>query len=280
MTSLIHVFDFLRLPVVLAVAAVFLALRLRHARSFTWALACWAGPYAILRFAFQTPIPSSVVQLYMAIVTLALAAYVSSSGNRRAEFMSPLVALAVDPRRRGLLGAVLVLLPAAAAANAYLGTRTKIEPPAFGRTVHPAPPESVSVHERTVDLVHGANPLRELEQKDPAQFRAHLENGRRTYYRNCVFCHGDAMGGDGMYARGLNPIPTNFTEGTIEQLQESYLFWRISKGGPGLPAEGGPWDSAMPAWERFLSEQEIWEVVLFLYDFTGKRPRAAGEAHK
>ncbi len=36
----------------------------------------------------------------------------------------------------------------------------------------------------------------------------------------------------------------------------------------------------MPAWERFLSEDEIWEVILFLYDFTGKRPRAAGEAHQ
>ncbi|HXY41732.1 MAG TPA: cytochrome c, partial [Vicinamibacteria bacterium] len=172
---------------------------------------------------------------------------------------------------------VLVLLPAAAAANAYLAAQQKIEAPAFGRTVHPAPPETVSFKGQTVDLVRGRNPFRELERTDPAQFRTHLENGRRTYYRNCVFCHGDAMTGDGMFAHGLNPIPTNFTEGTIEQLQETYLFWRISKGGPGLPAEGGPWDSAMPQWERFLSDQEIWEVVLFLYDFTGKRPRAAGE---
>jgi hypothetical protein len=279
-TSLVHAFDFLRLPVVLAVVALFVALQLRRARSFSWSLACWAGVYALLRFGFVTPIPSSVVGLYMGIVTLALAAYVSSAESRRSEFLAPLVALAVEPRRRPLLVAVLALLPAAAAANAYFGARTTIEPPSFGRTVHPAPPETISVHERSVDLVHGGNPLRELEQKDPAQFRAHVESGRRTYYRNCVFCHGDAMGGDGLYARGLNPIPTNFTEGTIEQLQESYLFWRISKGGPGLPAEGGPWDSAMPAWERFLSEQEIWEVVLFLYDFTGKRPRATAEVPK
>ncbi|MGE5126231.1 MAG: c-type cytochrome [Betaproteobacteria bacterium] len=280
MTSLVHALDFLRLPVVLTVVAVWVALGLRRAGSFTWAVACWAGLYAILRFAFVTPIPSSVVRLYMGIVTLALAAYVSSGEARRREFLAPLVALAVERRYRWLLGAVLVLLPAAAAANAYLGTRTKIEPPVFGRTVHPAPPESITVHDHDVDLVHGKNPFRELERTDPAQFQAHVENGRRTYYRNCVFCHGDAMTGDGLYAHGLNPIPTNFTEGTIEQLQESYLFWRISKGGPGLPAEGGPWDSAMPAWESFLSEQEIWEVITFLYDFTGKRPRAAGEVQK
>jgi hypothetical protein len=30
----------------------------------------------------------------------------------------------------------------------------------------------------------------------------------------------------------------------------------------------------MPAWEDFLSREEMWEVVLFLYDFTGTRPRA------
>jgi hypothetical protein len=35
----------------------------------------------------------------------------------------------------------------------------------------------------------------------------------------------------------------------------------------------------MPAWEKILKEDEIWEVVLFLYDFTGQKPRAKEEAH-
>jgi hypothetical protein len=83
-----------------------------------------------------------------------------------------------------------------------------------------------------------------------------------------------------MYVRGLNPIPTNFADGgAIALLQESFLFWRISKGGPGLPDEGGPWDTAMPAWEKFLSEEEIWDVIHFLYDFSGQKPRAR-EEHK
>ena len=34
----------------------------------------------------------------------------------------------------------------------------------------------------------------------------------------------------------------------------------------------------MPAWEKFLKEEEMWEVILFLYDFTGQKPRAK-EAH-
>ena len=80
-----------------------------------------------------------------------------------------------------------------------------------------------------------------------------------------------------MFVHGLDPIPTNFPE-TIPLLRDTFLFWRISKGGPGLPEEGGPWDTAMPAWEKFLKEEEIWDVILFLYDFTGQRPRAREEA--
>jgi len=278
--GILHAFDFLRLPLVLAVVAAFVALRLLRARTLTWAVACWVGIYLLVRFSFRTPIPSSLVVLYMGIASLALLAYVTSSAERRIEVTAPIVALVVDPRHGRLLAAILVLLPALAAANVYLGSREKLEAPAFGRTVHPAPPDTISIHDRTVDLSHGRNPFRELERTDPSAFRAHVENGRRTYYRNCVFCHGDALAGDGMYAHGLNPIPTNFADkGTIAQLQESFLFWRIAKGGPGLPAEGGPWDSAMPAWERFLSDDEIWEVVLFVYDYTGQRPRAAGEEH-
>jgi len=262
------------------VVATFFALRLLRARTLAWAIGCWIGIYVFLRLGFATPIPSSVVQLYMGIVTLALAAYVTSSDGRRADFGAPIVALVVEPRYRVLLGAVLVLLPALAAANAWLSTRVALEAPAFGRTVHPAPPDSITVHDQTIDLAHGRNPLRELETTDPAQFRAHVENGRRTYYRNCFFCHGDALAGDGMFVHGLNPIPTNFTDkGTIAQLQESFLFWRIAKGAPGLPAEGGPWDSAMPAWEKFLTEEEMWEVILFVYDYTGQRPRAVAEEH-
>ncbi len=274
----LQAFNFLRWPIVLAVIAGFLLLRFRGAGMLAWAIACWLGIYGILRFGFQTPIPSSVIEMYMGIVTLSLIAYVSSDARRRAEFAAPVVSLAADPRKRGLLAAILVLLPAIAVAGAYVGSREKLEAPGFGRTVHPAPPDTITVHDKTIDLAKGRNPLRELERTDPTRFRAHVENGRVTYYQNCFFCHGDSLAGDGMYAHGLNPIPTNFTDkGTIAQLQEAFLFWRIAKGAPGLPAEGGPWDSAMPAWEKFLSEEQMWEVILFLYEGTDQRPRAEGE---
>jgi hypothetical protein len=33
----------------------------------------------------------------------------------------------------------------------------------------------------------------------------------------------------------------------------------------------------MPAWEKFLTEEEMWEAILFLYDFTA-RSRAPGRS--
>jgi hypothetical protein len=36
----------------------------------------------------------------------------------------------------------------------------------------------------------------------------------------------------------------------------------------------------MPAWEKFLTEEEMWDVVLFLYDFSDQQPRAREEGHQ
>jgi hypothetical protein len=60
---------------VLAVAAVLAFLRFRRANLLTWALAWWVGIYVLLRFGFTAPIPSSVISIYMGIVSLALLAY-------------------------------------------------------------------------------------------------------------------------------------------------------------------------------------------------------------
>ena len=131
-----------------------------------------------------------------------------------------------------------------------------------------------------MDLVTLENPYRELKESDPAAFAAHNENGRRVYYENCVYCHGDDMAGDGIFAHGFDPIPANFQNPTtIAMLQESYLFWRIAKGAPGLPDESTPWASAMPAWELFLTEEEIWDVIIFLYEYTDSEPRENEEIH-
>ena len=265
--------------VLAAVLVVFGVLRWRRVRLLTWAVAWWIGIYVLLRFGFTAPIPASVVTIYMGIVTLAILAYVSSSDERRDEIAGPLFRFMTEQRYTTLLAATVIALPALAAANVYVRMSVPLEPPYFPRTIHPASPSEITVHDKTIPIDAGDNPFRKLETSNPQEFRKHVENGRQIYYRNCVFCHGDNLDGNGMFVHGLDPIPTNFADGdTIANLRETFLFWRIAKGGPGLPEEGGPWASPMPAWEKFLKEDEMWEVVLFLYDFTGERPRAREEA--
>jgi mono/diheme cytochrome c family protein len=269
----------MNIPVVLAVLVAFGILRFLRVGLLVWALAWWVGTYILLRFGFSAPIPASVVSLYMGIVSIAIVAYVTSSQERRDEVSVPLVRLMTEKRYALLLAAIVVAIPVLAAANVYVQMNVPIQPPLFSRTVHPASPSEVTVNNKAIDLDGGENPFLRLETSNPAEFRQHVENGRQVYYKNCVFCHGDNLAGNGMFVHGLDPIPTNFADaGTIAMLRDTFLMWRISKGGPGLPDEGGPWDSAMPAWEKFLTEDEMWDVILFLYDFTGQKPRA-GEVH-
>jgi mono/diheme cytochrome c family protein len=269
----------MRISLLVAALGALVALRLLKANLLAWALSVWAVLYVVIRFGFVVPIPASVVSIYMGIATVALFAYVTSDRDRWESFSGPLVRLMTEPRFTWALVAVVLVIPSLVAANVYRKASAPVEGPFFSRTVHPAPPADVTVHDKKIDLITAQNPYRALEKGNPAEFKAHVAAGREVYYRNCVFCHGDSMAANGMFVHALNPIPTNFTDkGTIAMLQESFLFWRISKGGPGLPEEGGPWDTAMPAWEKFLTEEQIWDVILFLYDFTDQRPRAREEA--
>lgn len=114
---------------------------------------------------------------------------------------------------------------------------------------------------------------------DPQTARAalvekYLFEGRALYAMNCRACHGDSTGGDGPMADGFKLRPINFTDnGTIETIVEGYTFWRVTNGGPGLPTEATPWDSAMPEWKLNLSEEERWRIILAEYDLAQKTPR-------
>src|SRR5205085_2628490 len=188
----------MNIPIVLAVAVAFGLLRFVRANLLIWAGAWWIGIYVLLRFGFTAPIPSSVINIYMGIVSLAILAYVSSSEQRRDEVSGPLVRFMTEKRYTLLLAAAVVAIPALAAANVYVRMNVPIEPPLFSRTVHPASPADITVHDKRIDLDAGENPFRHLETSNPQEFRTHVENGRRVYYQNCVFCHGDNMSANGM----------------------------------------------------------------------------------
>lgn len=107
-----------------------------------------------------------------------------------------------------------------------------------------------------------------------ALIEKYLFEGRILYAMNCRPCHGDSVSGDGPMADGFKLRPINFTDnGTIETIVEGYTFWRVSNGGPGLPSEATPWDSAMPIWKTDLPEEYRWRILLAEYDLAQKTPR-------
>jgi mono/diheme cytochrome c family protein len=232
--------------------------------------------FLVFRFGIRPPAPWSVVTLYMAIVLMAVLVYVSSDSDSWRAFQAPVRATLLDDDKRALRVVLMTLLPLVVGYYAYTQAAARPEAPPELRAVHPAPPASISFRGKRMDIQGLDNPLR----KDAAAAAKHVAAGSVIYIKNCVYCHGDNLDGNGHFAHALNPPPANFTDpGTIAMLQEAYLFWRIAKGGPGLPRESAPWNSVMPAWEDRLGEQEIWQVIMYLYDATGYQPRRweAGE---
>jgi len=190
------------------------------------------------------------------------------------ELVAPIKALVEDPARKTVRNAIFIVVPLLAGAYTFNAMLPGFDAPVELRSIHPAPPSTIKIFGKRYDLSTLENPYRKFQKEDPEQYRSLVAEGAEVYIRNCHYCHGDKLDGNGPYAQGLNPIPLNFQDiGTIAQLQESFLFWRIATGGPGLPQEAAPWISSMPVWENILSEEEIWKVILFLYDYTGHQPR-------
>jgi len=224
-------------------------------------------------------IPSSLLTMYMFFVAAGVFMVFTFTEESTQAIVGPIKALVDDPSKKLVRNVVFALVPAFFGWFTYQQLKPSFEAPIELRTIHPAPPASVKVYGKRYNLLKLVNPYRKLEKEDPGKFAELVQEGGNVYAANCQYCHGDKLDGRGPYAQGFNPVPLNFQDvGTIAQLQEGYLFWRIATGGPGLPKEATPWVSAMPVWEDFLSEEEIWKVILFLYNYTGQRPRS-WEAH-
>ena len=275
----------MNLFVLLAIAAVmaliqFVVTRWVTLNRLSWMGIWWVALWAAFSYGINPPLPNSIIVLFMAIITIALVAYLSADNEELKQAQESIVRFMVTRQYRVALLIVMLLIPAAVAAWTFASMNQAPQPPSSGRTIHPPPPSSITFQGTSINLTTANNPLRELQHTDEAAFAEHVANGRRIYFENCFYCHGDNMEGAGMFAHGYDPLPANFNDATtIAMLQESYLFWRIAKGAPGLPSESTPWSSAMPAWEDFLTEEEIWEVIIYLYEFTGFEPRAQGMPH-
>lgn len=251
---------------------------LRH--PFWQAVLLFVASYALFKFGIayippllgikSAPVPSSVVIEFMLIAIVGILIHVSSDEARWRRFKEPVLDTLVRDDRRPVRLALLILVPLLAGFATYEQTRPRVSAPIQLRSIHPAPPGEITVHGKRMLLTGLENPLRKS-----GSLAQHYADGKRVYYQNCLACHGDRLDGMGHFGHGFSPTPLSFADnGTIAQLSESFVFWRIAKGGPGLPREGTPWNSAMPVWEDYLTEDEIWAVIIFLYEQSGWQPRS------
>ena len=222
----------------------------------------------------SAPVPKSLILQYLALAAVGVMIYVSRDEHNWERFKEPLHRTLIDPKLKVLRGGILVAVPFLVGWLTYTQVRPNVGATALLRSIHPAPPARITFRGRTIEITGLENPLRH-----EGNLEDHYLEGRRIYYQNCLPCHGDLLNGQGHFAGGFNPVPLAFDDpGTIAQLTESFVFWRIAKGGPGLPREGTPWNSAMPVWEEFLTEDEIWAVIVFLYQQSGWEPRTWEES--
>jgi len=87
----------------------------------------------------------------------------------------------------------------------------------------------------------------------------HLEHGKFLFETNCMPCHGSGGRGDGPVAFQMAEPPANLTAAQTTGRSDGYLYATVRNGG-----------SAMPAYGDAMSDQERWEVVLYVRHLQGR----------
>ena len=137
---------------------------------------------------------------------------------------------------------VLVLALLGFATLGLLHTRANVEPPHWER--HFAMSAVDASIERHAPRV--TDPLTPTDQN--------LEDGMKIYTMNCAGCHGTLDRKFSVFGNSFYPPAPNFISDPPDD-PEWHTFFTIRNG---IRYTG------MPAWEKNLSETDIWKVTLFL----------------
>ena len=90
---------------------------------------------------------------------------------------------------------------------------------------------------------------------------ANLEEGHTRYGEYCAGCHGCDGKADTRLGRNLYPRASDLTSPHVGQHTDGQLYWMISQ---------GIRYSGMPAGRKLHTEEQIWQLVLYLRQLPGE----------
>ncbi|HMD08540.1 MAG TPA: c-type cytochrome [Candidatus Acidoferrum sp.] len=89
-----------------------------------------------------------------------------------------------------------------------------------------------------------------------------LAAGRTMYMDKCTQCHGQTGKGDGPDAASYYPSPTSLVDANhMNSVTDGEIFYQISEG-----------RKPMPAFKRKLTEEQRWQLVLYVRSFAPAAP--------
>ncbi len=104
-----------------------------------------------------------------------------------------------------------------------------------------------------------------------------LANGKQLYAQNCAACHGENGAGDGVFADDLaiaGESSMQTMEGAMDMVMQSPVDFtdprRMLGASPAL-LQGkilrGGMGTGMPMWGSIFTEEQIWDLIAFIYTF-------------
>jgi mono/diheme cytochrome c family protein len=153
--------------------------------------------------------------------------------------------------------AVLILGGLGFAMLGFFPTAANVQPPHFEK--HLAMSAVDASMERHAPRI--SNPLTPNDQN--------LEDGMKIYTMNCALCHGGLDKKPSTLAASFYPPPPNLISDPPDD-PEWHLFYTMRTG---IRYTG------MPAWDKTLTEQDMWKITMFL-SHMDKLPPAVQEFWK
>ena len=171
--------------------------------AFWQAVLVTIAAYLIFDNAFPPLLPQTLMVQYMIITVIGILLYFAFDDEKWLEFKAPILSALRDDDKLIVRWVFLIAIPVIVGYTTYGIVKPSSEAPVELRQVHPAPPATLKVFNKSYDLATLENPIRQdildtLAQDKEAGWEKYQESvlaGRDVYYQNCFYCHGDLLDG-------------------------------------------------------------------------------------